>query len=104
MKKWCEYHKIHWHNTKECHSKQLLVVDLKSSELEVDSDFESNIEEGNQIIDVKPSATISTTKVQPSEPEKPEEGEFLFHSQMWVKGATLYFIIDINIQKKLIST
>jgi hypothetical protein len=58
--------------------------------------------EGSRIIDVKPSATVTTTKVQPREPEEPEEGEHLFHSQMWVKGAPLHFIVDRNNQKNLI--
>jgi hypothetical protein len=52
---------------------------------------------------VEPSATIATTKVQPSEPKEPEEGEHLFHSQMWVKGAPLHFIVDSGSQKNLIS-
>jgi hypothetical protein len=45
---------------------------------------------------------VATTKVQPSEPEEPEEGERLFHSQMWVKGALLHFIVDSRSQKNLI--
>jgi hypothetical protein len=101
--KWCEYHKIPWHNTEECHSKQSLMAKLKASESEVDSDSESNPEGGKQIIDVEPSATIATTKFWPSEPEEPEEGECLFHSQMWVKGALLHFIVDSGSQKNLIS-
>jgi hypothetical protein len=103
MGKWCEYHKIPWHNTEECRSKQSLVVELKASESEVDSDSESNPEGGKWIIDVEPSATVATTKVWPSEPEEPEEGECLFHSQMWVKGAPLHFIVDSGSQKNLIS-
>jgi hypothetical protein len=66
-------------------------------------DFESEPDKGKQIIDAEPSATIATTKVQPSEPEEPEEGERLFHSQMWVKGAPLHFIVDSGSQKNLIS-
>jgi hypothetical protein len=62
------------------------VVKLKESELEDDFDSESNPEGGKQIIDVEPSATLSTTKVWPSEPEEPEEWECLFHAHMWVKG------------------
>jgi hypothetical protein len=48
--------------------------------------------------------TITTTKVQPDEPEELEEGECLFHSQMWVKGTPLHFIVDSGSQKNLIST
>jgi hypothetical protein len=80
MGKWCEYHKIPWHNTEECRSKQSLVVELKDFESEVDSNSESNQEGGNKIIDVEPNATVATTKVQPNKPEEPEEGEHLFHS------------------------
>jgi hypothetical protein len=68
-RKWCEYHKIPWHNTEECHSKKSLVVELKASESEEDSDSESNPEGGKWIIDVEPSAIVTTTKVQPSEPK-----------------------------------
>lgn len=82
MGKWCEYHKSPWHNTDECRSMQSLVVDLKASESEVDFDSKSNIEGGKRIIDAEPSATVATTKVRPSEPEEPKEGECLFHSQM----------------------
>jgi hypothetical protein len=44
-----------------------------------------------------------TTTIQPEEPEDPEEGECLFHSQMWVKGTPLHFIVDRGSQKNLIS-
>jgi hypothetical protein len=37
------------------------------------------------------------------EPDEPEEGEHLFHSQMWVKGTPLHFIVDSGSQKNLIS-
>jgi hypothetical protein len=52
---------------------------------------------------MEPSATVATTKLQPGEPDEPEEGERLFHSQMWVKGTPLHFIIDSGSQKNLIS-
>jgi hypothetical protein len=39
-----------------------------------------NQKKGDRIIDAEPSATIATTKVHPSEPDEPEEGEHLFHS------------------------
>jgi hypothetical protein len=79
------------------------MVELKDFESEDDSHSESNLEGGKHIIDVEPSATITTTKVRPSEPNEPEEGERLFHSQMWVKGALLHFIVDSGSQKNLIS-
>jgi hypothetical protein len=99
----CEYHKSPWHNTDECRSKQSLVVELKASKSEVDFDSESNHEGGKHIIDVEPSAIVATTKVWPSEPEEPEEGERFFHLQMWVKGALIHFIVDSSSQKNLIS-
>ena len=40
--KWCEFHKSRWHNTDECRSKQSLVVEIKSSESDLDSDSEPN--------------------------------------------------------------
>ena len=57
---------------------------------------------GKKIIDAKPSATISTTQIQPEEPKDPEEGECLFHSHMWVNGVSLNFIVDNGSQKNLI--
>jgi hypothetical protein len=57
-----------------------VVAEVKASELDVDSDSETELERGRQIIDAKPSAIVATTKLQPGEPNKPEEGEHLFHS------------------------
>jgi hypothetical protein len=79
------------------------MVELKAFESKVDSNSESNPEGGKQIIDAKPNSMVATTKVQPSEPEEPEEGKCLFHSQMWVKGALIHFIVDNGSQKNLIS-
>ena len=56
------------------------MVELKDFELEVDSDYDSNLEGGKRVIDVEPSSMVATTKVRPSEPEEIEEGECLFHS------------------------
>ena len=56
-----------------------------------------------QIIDADLSATVATAKIQKNEPADPEEGERLFHSQMWVKGSPLQFIVDSGSQKNLIS-
>jgi hypothetical protein len=80
-----------------------LVAEVKASESDVDSDSEPEPERGRWIIDVEPSATVATTKLQPGEPDEPEEGECLFHSQMWVKGTPLHFIVDSGSQKNLIS-
>jgi hypothetical protein len=80
------------------------VVEVKVSKSEVDYDSESNPEGGKRIIDVEPSATATTTKSTPSKLEEPEEGEFLFHSHMWVKGDPLHFIVDRGNQKNMFST
>jgi hypothetical protein len=71
--------------------------------LDAGSDYESEQENGRWIIDVEPSATVATTKIEPSEPDEPEEGEHLFPSQMWVKVTMLHLIINSGIQKNLIS-
>jgi hypothetical protein len=79
------------------------VAELKSLESDVGSNSKSEPDKGKQIIDEEPNATIATTKFDPSEIEAQEEGEHLFHSQMWVKVATQHFIVDRRIQKNLIS-
>ena len=77
---------------------------MKASVLDVDSDSDLEMDKGKQTIDVEPSATVATTKVQLEDPEESEEGEHLFHSQMWVNGVPLHFIVDHGSQKNLIST
>jgi hypothetical protein len=80
---------------------------LKAFESDAGSDSESDPDKGNdrgkQIIDAEPNATIATMKIQKKEPEDPKEAECLFHSQMWVKGSPLQFIVDSGSQKNLIS-
>jgi hypothetical protein len=56
--------------------------EIKERESYHDSDFDSEPNKGKNIIDIKPSATITTTKIQPDELEDLEEGEHLFHSKM----------------------
>jgi hypothetical protein len=56
------------------------VAEVKASELDADSDSETEPERGRRIIDVEPSGTIATTKIQLGELDEPEEGECLFHS------------------------
>ena len=67
--------------------KQSLVTKLKASESDACSDPESEPDKGNdkgkQIIDMEPSTIVAIAKVQKNEPEDPEEGERLFHSQCW---------------------
>jgi hypothetical protein len=101
--KWCDFHKIPWHNTDECCSKQSLVAEIKDKEPNPDSESDYENTGKRQIIDAYPTAIVATTAIQPEEPTDPEEGEHLFHSQMWVKGTPLHFIVDSGSQKNLIS-
>jgi hypothetical protein len=93
-RKWCDFHKSPWHNTDECRSKQSLVVEIKDKEPNLDLESDSENTGKIQIIDADPTTIVMTTTIQPEEPTDPEEGERLFHSQMWVKGTSLHFIID----------
>jgi hypothetical protein len=71
------------------------VDEVKASKSDVGSDLESKRKRGRWIIDAEPSATIATTsKVHPNEPDEPKEDEHVFHSNMWVKGTLLQFILD----------
>jgi hypothetical protein len=63
IKKWCNFHKIPWHNTTDCHSKKSLVAEVKSFESDADFDSETKLEWGRCIIDVEPGATDATTKI-----------------------------------------
>jgi hypothetical protein len=101
--KWCDFHKIPWNNTDECRSKQSLVVEIKDKEPNPDSKSNSENTGKRQIIDANPTSIVVTATIQLEEPTDPEEGEHLFHSQMWVKGTSLHFIVDSRSQKNLIS-
>jgi hypothetical protein len=74
----------------------------KVKDKEPNPNLESDPEniENRKIINANPTATITTATIQP---EDIEEGERLFHSQMWVKGTPLHFIVDSGSQKNLIS-
>jgi hypothetical protein len=102
-RKWCDFHKIPWNNTDECHSKQSLVVEVKDTEPNPDLESGPETIENKQIIDVDPTTTFVTKTIQPEKPVDHEEGEHLFHSQMWVKGIPLNFIVDNDKKKNLIS-
>ena len=103
---WCEFHNNPTHSTNECQTKQSLVAELKALELDAFYDPESEPDKGNdkgkQIIDADPSAIFSTTKIQREDAKDPKEGEHVFHSQMWVKGCPLQFLIDSGRRKNLI--
>ena len=105
--KWCEFHNNPTQSTNECRAKQSLVAELKAPELDACSNPEvepgKGDEKGNNIIYVDPSAIVSTTKLQMEDPKGREEGEHLFHSQMWVKGSPLQYLVDSRSQKNLIS-
>jgi hypothetical protein len=79
-RKWCDFHKIPWNNTDECHSKQSLVVEVKDMEPNPDWEFDPENIENRKIIDGYPTSTIATTTIQLEEPVDLEEGEHLFHS------------------------
>ena len=74
------------------------MAELKASESDACSNSESELDKGNEkgkkIIDVDPNATVAKKNIQKEEPEDPKEKEHLFHSQMWVKGSPLQFIVD----------
>ena len=76
---------------------------IKQKELNPDLEADSKNIDRRQIIDVDPTTIVATTTIQPEEPIDPEEGEHLFHSQMWVKGTPLHFIVDSRSQKNLVS-
>jgi hypothetical protein len=79
------------------------VAEIKDKESNPDSENDYENTNKRQIIDAVPTAIVTTTTIQLEEPTDPEEGDFLFHSQMWVKGMTLHFIIDSGSQKNLMS-
>jgi hypothetical protein len=62
-KKWCDFHKIPWHNADDCRSKQSLVAEVKASESDADSDSEPEPKRERWIIGVEPSAIVATTKL-----------------------------------------
>ena len=80
---------------------------MRASESDACSESESKPnkvnEKGKKIIDADPNAIVATTKIQNEEPEDPKEAEHLFHSEMWVKGSLIQFILDNGSQKNLIS-
>jgi hypothetical protein len=70
------------------------VVEIKDKETNSDSKSDYENTGKRQIIDADPTAIVVTASIQAEEPTDPEEGERLFHSQMWMKGTSLHFIVD----------
>jgi hypothetical protein len=79
------------------------VDEIKDKDLNPDLESDSENTGKGKIIDAYPTAIVVTATIQPEEPTDPEEGEHLFHSQIWVKGTPLHFIVDSGSQKNLIS-
>jgi hypothetical protein len=78
------------------------VAEIKDKDPNPDSEYDSENNGKGQIIDVDPTVIVATTVIQLEEPTDPKEGGALFHSQMWVKGTPLHFIVDSRSQKNLI--
>ena len=70
------------------------MTEIKDKEPNHDSQSDSENTGKRQIIDADPTAIVATATIQPEEPIDLEEGEHLFHSQMWVKGTLLHFTVD----------
>jgi hypothetical protein len=102
MGKWCEYHKIPWHNTDECCSKKSLMVELKASKSEDNFYSESNPEGGKQIIGAEPSGIVATTKFDQENQKNQRKGNTSFTCKCGSRG--IRFIVDNGSRKNLIST
>lgn len=63
--------------------------------LDSNPSFNFNLEtyKRKQIINAKSSVTVTITKIQLDALEEQEDGENLFHLQMWVKGDPLHLIV-----------
>ena len=79
------------------------MAEIKDKESNPDSESDSENTRKGQIIDADTTVIIATATIQREEPTDPKEGEHIFHSQMWVKGTPLHFIVDSRSQKNLIS-
>jgi hypothetical protein len=73
------------------------VAKIKDKELNPNSEYDSKNTGKRHIIDADSTAIVATATIQIEEPTDPEEGERFFHSQMWVKGTPLHFIVDSGI-------
>jgi hypothetical protein len=78
------------------------VTKIKDKDPNPNSESDSENTSERQIIDTYPTPIVATATIQPEEPTYPEEGERLFHSQMWVTGTPLHFIFYRRSKKNLI--
>jgi hypothetical protein len=76
--KWCGFHKIPWHNTDECCSKQSLVAEIKEKEPDLDSKSDSENNGRRQIIDADPTTTVATTTIQQKNQQILKKGSAFF--------------------------
>jgi hypothetical protein len=61
--KWCDFYKSPWHNTDEFRSKQSLVVEVKDTDPNHDSESDPENIENRHIIDADPTAIVVTTTI-----------------------------------------
>ena len=78
------------------------MVEIKDKEPNPDIESNSGNTGKGKIIDADPGVIVVTATIQPKEPKNTKEGEHLFHSQMWVMGTPLHFIVYRGRQKNLI--
>jgi hypothetical protein len=64
-RKWCDFHKIPWHNIDECRSKQSLVAEIKETKSSPESDSNSNNNRRRYIIDAESTYIFATAIIQP---------------------------------------
>jgi hypothetical protein len=76
-----------------------LVVEIKDKDLNPNSNFDYENNKRRHIIDEKPIAIVATTTIQPKEPKDPEEGEHLFHPEMWVKGPRCILLLIVETKR-----
>jgi len=62
--KWCDFHKIPWHNTDECCSKNSLLVEVKDTESNTDLESTPKNIENKQIINTYPTTIVATKTIQ----------------------------------------
>jgi hypothetical protein len=70
------------------------VAEIKDKESNPDSESDSENNGKGQIIDTDPTAIVATQQFNQKNQQILKRGSILFHSQMWVKGTPLHFIVD----------